>query len=404
MQPESSTSRLRLARPGWWAAAKIFLFRPNRKTLPLALVLVCLSGAIQGLPVAWLFGWLLNIDWKEVFGKREMMYPFACLVGACYSLCNYLLCVLPVEYLRPRLQTYPASVTYLVAIAGAILSTLFGCLLAFSRVGVGYLLGASFVKTQPPTAKLAALSLLLTANVMLLIIVSRSLRVEAENRERALREAAALAKAHALQSQINPHFFFNTLTTISALAELDSRAAKELVGQLAQLFRYTLSCSQCELVTIAQELEFVTNYLLVEQARYRSRLRFEMPSGSAGTVLRVPGLTLQPLVENAIRHGIAKRRDGGTIRIDLERAPTTPDSHGSGSEPAWILSVANQIPVSEGPPLLDPDQIFRPGHALANTRERLALAFQGRARLEFQREGAEWVKVVLRLPAMQEPS
>ncbi len=121
----------------------------------------------------------------------------------------------------------------------------------------------------------------------------RTILAEAENRELALAEAAALAKAHALQSQINPHFFFNTLTTVSALAELDSRAARELVGQLAQLFRYTLSCSRFEMVTMTQELEEVEfvamNYLLIEKACFRRRLRFEMPPADAGRTCCYPG-------------------------------------------------------------------------------------------------------------------
>ena len=239
------------------------------------------------------------------------------------------------------------------------------------------------------------LSLVVTMLVLVLNTVVRAVLVETENRQRALAEAAALAKAYALQAQINPHFFFNTLTTVSALADLDSRAAKELIGQLAELFRYTLSCSRCEMVTLAEELEFVRNYLLIEQARFRRRLRFEMPTQGAGAEIRLPGLTLQPVVENAIRHGIAKRREGGMVKIGLERVD------GGGS---WVISVANQIAVIEDSPSFDEEIVFVPGHALANTRDRLALAFRGRATLEFFREGEEWVKVALKLPASPEAS
>ena len=240
---------------------------------------------------------------------------------------------------------------------------------------------------------------MITISAGLLMLLVRAILAEAENRELALAEAAALAKAHALQSQINPHFFFNTLTTVSALAELDGRAARELVGQLAQLFRYTLSCSRFEFVTMAQELEFVANYLLIEQARFRRRLHFQMPPAGAGTDLLLPGLTLQPLVENAIRHGIAKRREGGSIKVALDRLAASPTRlDGGGRESVWILSVANQIEFSDDPPSLEPEQFFRPGHSLANTRDRLALAFHGRATLDFLREEGGWVKVVLTLP------
>jgi LytS/YehU family sensor histidine kinase len=177
------------------------------------------------------------------------------------------------------------------------------------------------------------------------------------------------------------------------LAEFDGRAARELIGQLAQLFRYTLSCSQFELVTFEQELEFVANYLRIEQARFRRRLRFELPPARAGKGVWLPGLTLQPIVENAVRHGIAKRREGGMIKIGLERC-----------DDACILSVANQVGSDEGADLrfLRPEDIFRPGHSLSNTRDRLALAFHGKASLAVVREEPDWIKVIARLPVSVE--
>jgi hypothetical protein len=367
------------------------------------MLLVCIAGALPAPPLALFIGWLLNIRWEEIFIRPEMLNRYARLGGACQALCVYLFGILPLEYLRPRLRQYPQGVIYAAAFGGALLGAWSGSLLAFSRVRLlpGLLLGSGPVlRAQPPTGRLLALSFVITISAGLLMLLVRTILAEAENRELALAEAAALARAHALQSQINPHFFFNTLTTVSALAELDSRAARELVGQLAQLFRYTLSCSKFELVTMAQELEFVANYLQIEQARFRRRLRFEMPPVDGGKDLLLPGLTLQPLVENAIRHGIAKRREGGLIKIALDRpAPPSTRLDGGGRESVWILSVANQIEFSEDPPSFEPEQFFRPGHSLANTRARLALAFHGRATLEFLREEGGWVKVVLRLPA-----
>ncbi|MFN0101770.1 MAG: sensor histidine kinase [Bryobacteraceae bacterium] len=317
-----------------------------------------------------------------------MLIPFACLAGACHALGAYLFCILPLEYLRPRLHEQPTSIKYLAAFACVLAGVFSGYLLANS--GVRRLLGGSSTLIAAPLAgKLAALSLIMVIGVVLLVVAVRTVMAAAELRERALGEAAARAQAQALQAQINPHFFFNTLTTISALADFDSRAAKELVGQLAQLFRYTLSCSQFEFVTLEQELEFVANYLLIEQARFRRRLSFELPPAGTGRGILLPGLTLQPLVENAVRHGIAKRRDGGLIKVGLER-----------DESAWVLSVANQVEVSEGLPPLTAERAFRPGHSLTNTRDRLALAFHGRATLEVFNEGTGWVKIVARLPLM----
>lgn len=377
-----------VARPVWAARARHFFLAPNWKTLPVTLALVSIAGALPGPPLALFFGWLLNIRWEEIFVRPEMMSRFAWLGGACQALCAYLFGILPLEYLRPRLRKYPTIVTYLGAFVGALLGASSGCLLAFSPIR-NLLGGSSVLRAQPPMGRIIALTFVITISAGLLMILVRTVMGEAQNRELALAEAAALAKAHALQSQINPHFFFNTLTTISALAELDSRAAKQLVGQLADLFRYTLSCSQVELVPLEQELEFVANYLLIEQARFRRRLRFEMPPKGAGASLRVPGLTLQPLVENAIRHGIAKRREGGTVIIAIDRLPDF-----------WVLSVANEVAESGHEPFVDPEQIFKAGHSLANTRDRLSLVFRGRATLDFLQDDG-WVKIVLRIPVLE---
>lgn len=366
------------------------------------MALVCIGAALPAPAVARFVGWLLDLHWDQVFRNPDRMPDFARLDAACQALCCYLFGILPLEYLRPRLRKYPKAATYAAAFGGAILGALSGSLLAAGKVN-DLLGGASVLRMQPPTGRVLALSFAISISALLLMILVRTVVAEAEIREHALAEAAALAKAHALQSQINPHFFFNTLTTVSALADLDSRAAKELVGQLAELFRYTLSCSRFEMVSLADELEFVRNYLLIEQARFRRRLHFEMPAPGTGANLLLPGLTLQPLVENAIRHGISKRREGGTVKIGLERVePTEAAWDGSPRESAWVIYVANQIAVMDDPPPLIEEVVFRSGHALANTRDRLALAFHGRAKIQFLRDSDEWVKVVLVLPSVPE--
>ena len=97
------------------------------------------------------------------------------------------------------------------------------------------------------------------------------------------------------------------------------------------------------MVTLAEELEFVRNYLLIEQARYRRRLHFEMPAPGVWAEVLLPGLTLQPLVENAIRHGISKRREGGTVKVEVERVETTDLlREGSPGEPEKMVEVGEE--------------------------------------------------------------
>ena len=389
--PIGNTERTHL-RIRWWGRVRNLLLRPGWIKLPLVLLVICIGGAIPAPVLALFFGWILDIHWERIFSDPKALYPFACLDGACGSLCIYIFCLLPLENVCSRMQQYPKLFTYAAASGLALLGSTAGTWLANS--GIRNLLGGKAVLiTPPPLSRLIALSLMVSIGATLLVAFVRVVIAEAEASERALSEAAALAQAHALQSQINPHFFFNTLTTISVLAELDGKAANELLGQLAQLFRYTLSCSQSGLVTVEQELAFVANYLLIEQARFRRRLRFEMPPTGAGSDIYLPGLTLQPLVENAVRHGIAKRREGGLIKIRLDRTEST-----------CTLSVANQVALSEGLPTLNMQDFFRPGHSLSNTRDRLSLVFRNQASLEVVSDGTDWIRTIVRLPIQRESS
>ena len=181
---------------------------------------------------------------------------------------------------------------------------------------------------------------------------------EKESNERRLAEVAAKAQALSLQAQINPHFFFNTLNTISVLIETDPAAAKETIGRLADMFRYTLSCSHGEAVALEQEMQFVRDYLGIEQARFQKRLRVEWPQEPLPDV-KVPGLVMQPLVENAVKHGIAPSLEGGTLQIVVA------DGHGRAR-----IAVRN---TSDATPDLSDARVFRSGHALENVRARLRL-------------------------------
>jgi LytS/YehU family sensor histidine kinase len=213
------------------------------------------------------------------------------------------------------------------------------------------------------------------------------LQMDAELKQRKLAETAARAQAYALQAQIAPHFFFNTLNSISALISADPVAAQKMIGGLADVFRYTFASSRMEVVPFDRELEFVRDYLSIEKIRYRDRLQFHLPEEGQTDGLALPGLTLQPLVENAIRHGISHRIEGGTIRVDLQ-----PDGD------FICISVWNQFDIADGTPNFSESEIFKPGHALANTRDRLRLAFGKDAKIEFSVMNTDWVRVMVFVP------
>jgi two-component system LytT family sensor kinase len=127
------------------------------------------------------------------------------------------------------------------------------------------------------------------------------------------------AKLQALRMQLNPHFLFNTLNSIAALVYVNPRAADEMLGDLSELLRRCLDSMDEQEIPLAQELEFIGAYLSIEQKRFGERLRLERSVPDELMKALVPALLLQPLVENAIRHGIEQRRGPGLILIQAKQ-------------------------------------------------------------------------------------
>jgi two-component system, LytTR family, sensor kinase len=173
------------------------------------------------------------------------------------------------------------------------------------------------------------------------------------------------AQLAALQARVNPHFLFNSLNTVAVLVrDGDRAAATHVVEQLSAVLRRTLSATSAE-VPLDAELDLVHQYLAVEQARFSDRLRpeFDIEPGTESAL--VPSFALQHLVENAIRHGIARRIDSGRVVVSARR-----------DGPMLELTVADDGPGTSHP-------VSEPaGHGLANTRERLRTLYAGNATLE----------------------
>ena len=187
-----------------------------------------------------------------------------------------------------------------------------------------------------------------------------------QERERsALQLEARLADARldALRMQLHPHFLFNTLNAISTLVHRDANAADEMIGNLSELLRATLDTTEQE-ITLRQELHFLDRYLEIQQVRFGDRLQVEKEIDAAALDVQVPTLILQPLVENAIRHGIEPQTGQGRLHIsasrDEEMLHLRVRDNGSGNKPA-----------SEA----------KDGIGIANTRSRLQQLYGGAAHL-----------------------
>lgn len=138
--------------------------------------------------------------------------------------------------------------------------------------------------------------------------------------EQALREQAHHSAVSALKAQINPHFFFNTLNSISASVPPELESTRQLIAQLAHTFRFALAASHHEQLPLGQELAFLQDYLTLEQARFGARLQVQLEVDQELLNTPVPPMLVQPLVENAVRHGLAPSVAGGTITLQVERA------------------------------------------------------------------------------------
>ena len=194
-----------------------------------------------------------------------------------------------------------------------------------------------------------------------------------DERERALRAEASAADARlrALQYQLNPHFFFNTLNAISTLiVERRNDDAAAMIARLGEFLRATLQRDVMTFVSLGDELGFVQRYLDIEQVRFEDRLTVQLDVAEEAYTGTVPLLILQPLVENAVRHGIAPLAGGGRIDIGARVEQ-------QGARQCLVITIENDAPPP--PPANVPND--GPGIGLTNVRERLETLCGDRYRL-----------------------
>jgi len=235
--------------------------------------------------------------------------------------------------LKNGLARLPRQGQYMAGMALGALAGLYGCsLLAL----VGYVDPAPWVASACMGALFAAM--LVAALVM---------------RAKGQTPAATAARLSELQARIQPHFLFNTLNSAIALVREEPAKAEALLEDLSDLFRHAL-VDQGEAVTLAEEIALAERYLAIEQVRFGERLRVEWALDPAAGAAKLPPLLLQPLVENAVKHGVEPSASGAQIRISTQRRGST-----------VVIKVTNTVPAGQG----------RRGHGLAldNVRNRLSL-------------------------------
>ena len=196
------------------------------------------------------------------------------------------------------------------------------------------------------------------------------------------------ARLQALRAQVTPHFLFNALNSVAALVYTHPREAQDVVLNLAELFRYTLETSRNDHVVLADEIRAARQYLAIEEARFGERLTVEVDVPASLSQARLPGMIVQPLVENAVKHGVGTTTGPCTIRVEARPQ----NDH-------VVLRVTDTGP---GFDTTDLDTLVERGTGLANIRERLRFFFNGEANLRVQPQGVE-LQLPLRFSPAESP-
>jgi two-component system LytT family sensor kinase len=215
------------------------------------------------------------------------------------------------------------------------------------------------------------------------------IQLKLEEQERLLLQA----RMAALQNQINPHFLFNTLNSISSLVRFDPDTAREMVLKLATILRRLLNSTD-SFVSLREEVEFIDNYLDIEVVRFgRDKLKVVKDLDPASLEAMVPSMLLQPLVENCIKHGLSPKVEGGSItlrsRVLESRLVVEVEDDGVGMVPAQPHLEANGVPGM--------------GIGMANVAERLKVLYGDAAKMMIENREAGGTLVRLRLPILPNP-
>ena len=203
-----------------------------------------------------------------------------------------------------------------------------------------------------------------------------------------LEKSYSQARLNALRMQLDPHFLFNALNTISSHVERDPKLTRLMIEHLGDLLRMSLESKDRQEVPLAEELAFLDHYLAIQKIRFGRRLKLEIDVAPEVRYAQVPSLFLQPLVENAIRHGISHRASGGTVQVTAEpmdgKLLVRVADDGTGLPAGWCLENCN-------------------GLGLSVTRERIAGLYpndEGIFTIKGREEGGTMVEILLPLRVM----
>jgi two-component system, LytTR family, sensor kinase len=269
-----------------------------------------------------------------------------------------------------------------------LLFSLMCVMLELARMGIGRMAPRQlfFLDSPNPWTKLLiVLATLIGVGLPLRIWNTTRIQRKLEEQERLLMQA----RVDALVSQINPHFLFNTLNTVSSLIRFDPDTARTVLLKLSNILRRRLK-TQMHFVQLKQELEFIDDYLDIEVVRFgheKLQIRKEVEPGTLDVL--VPSMILQPLVENAIRHGIAPKIEGGTVTV---RA-----SQSNGTLTLEVIDDGVGIPEGKR------NDVYESGIGISNVSERLKVLYGQLYSMSIHSQAGEGTTIRLKIPELSTP-
>jgi len=334
------------------------IFIPDFCTVRMLFVVVVLAQ---------LLSFVLALGPQVVQGERWTQLSLISLFIQWVALSNCaLLCLL-----RPLLQRYSDFTVASVCFAVVLMLTLI-----ISEASFIISRGFALDSLLPTSWHIEFLLRNLAVSAIIASVALRYFYVQHQLQESI--EARAQARVQALQARIRPHFLFNSMNTIASLTRSQPARAEEMVEDLADLFRASLQADDNE-VSLEDELQLCRRYLNIEQGRLGQRLSIDWYINAPIEKIKVPTLSLQPLLENAIYHGIEPRAEGGTIRISsLIEARR------------FHLSVTNPLP-----PALAKSSRISHQMALQNIRDRMEALYEGQGGLSIQRDKDQFIATLI---------
>jgi two-component system, LytTR family, sensor histidine kinase AlgZ len=328
---------------------------------------------------------LIQALWTQHWNTRELLHVF--VYSLVYANLVAALGLLLVGLVLPKLAHRQISPSLAFALSFFFVVPL-GILVVqglLTAIGFGFGLGQPFwpeylriLRFCMPLAVVFGLGAIAYASLHDRLQAVKATLHEKEIAEAQAQKLAAEARLRSLESRIHPHFLFNTLNSISSLIAVNPAKAEQMVGRLAQLLRASLDNSNQSLIPLEQELAMVESYLEIEKARFGDKLRASTRVGEELRGARVPPMSVQALVENAVKHGVTPLRGGGTIEV-------------AASADDGLL----RIEVRDSGPGFDMTAVAA-GHGLDNLVERLNSLFGAKAQLNVsRRDGQSIVEMVL---------